>query len=148
VACHHRRVANATERGSGKEQARVLLYAPDAKVMSWIDGALDRGAYLFQVARTAREIVTILVDDPPPRPQVLVADFDAMSAGDVLGLHSIRDRGWFGAIVALGTVAQSLCSSLNINVMLSRPLDADVLRDAVGALGLQNATTRIPTIRR
>jgi hypothetical protein len=131
-----------------KPQSRVLLFAPDARVIASIEHALDDHPYVFQVARTAQEIVTILVDDPPPRPQVLVADFDALSARDVLGLHAIRDRGWFGAVIALGDVAKTLCSSLNINVVLPRPIDVELLREAVGALGLDGATTRIPTFRR
>jgi len=131
-----------------KSQSRVLLFAPDASVMTWIERALDNRPYVFQVAQTAKEIVTILVDDPPPRPQLLVADFDALSAAEALGVHAIRDRGWFGAVVALGNVSRSLCASLNINAVLPRPLDPVLLREAVGALRLDDATTRIPTIRR
>jgi hypothetical protein len=129
-------------------RVRVLIYAPDFGLLRWIESTFDGTGYLLQIARTVPEIVRIAVDDPPPRPQVLVADFDAIAAADLLGLHAIRDRGWFGAIVALGVVSAPLCSSLNIHTLLKRPLNAHHLRDAVVAIGVEGTTTRIPTFRR
>jgi hypothetical protein len=124
-----------------------LIFAPDAGVMAWVESELGGQAFSLQVARSAREIVTALVDDPPPRAQILVSDFDALSASDVLGLHAIRDRGWFGSIVALGNVSPELRASLSVEQVLGRPLVAEQLRTAVTRVGLDQATRRIPKLR-
>jgi len=128
-------------------RTRILLHAPDAKVKAWIERELA-GRYHVLAARSAREIVTVLIDDPPPRPQVLVVDFDALSSADVLGLSSVRDRGWFGAIIALGSVSNDLARSMNINVVLARPLESELLREAVESVGVEGATIRIPTVKK
>jgi hypothetical protein len=78
---------------------------------------------------------------------VLAADFDAMSASDVLGLHGIRDRGWFGSVIALGTVSNDLRASLNVEYVIARPLVDGALRRTIAGVGLDRATTRIPKVK-
>jgi hypothetical protein len=131
-----------------RSRNRVLLYAPAADVMRWIEAELVDQPIALQIARTVPEIVRVLVEDPPPRPQLLVADVDAIAPADVLGLHDIRDRGWFGSVIALGEVSAPLRASLNIERVLARPLERYALRDAVIEVGLGNKTTRMPRVRR
>ena len=128
--------------------ASILVFAPQTAAMMWIDEELAGLKVTTQVARTPREIVRALVEDPPPHPQMLVADFDDLTAGDVLDLHSIRERGWFGSVIALGNVADELRNSLNIERVLPRPLGSEVLRTAVTKIGLDRPTTKMPKLKR
>ena len=123
---------------------RVIVYAPSAQRASWIDSELGRIDALVQIARSVAQIIEALVEDPPPRPQVLVVDLDAISAGDLLYLHLIRERGWCGRIVGLGTAPQALRSSLGIERMLNTPFVRDSLSDAINEIGFHAMTKKIP----
>jgi hypothetical protein len=57
----------------------------------------------LQLARSVKQVVSALVEDPPSRAAILIADFDAIAPGDVMELHTIRERGWFGAGIATET---------------------------------------------
>ena len=80
-------------------------------------------------------------------PGPAIADFDAMTPVDVLQLHSIRE-GWFGTIIALGTVSDDLRTSLNIDRVLQPPFGSEVLRKAVTDVGLARPTTRMKKLER
>lgn len=123
---------------------RVIVYAPAEQRASWIDNELARVEALVQTARSVEQIISALIDDPPPRPQVLVVDLDAISAGDLLYLHQVRERGWCGRIIGLGTAPQALRSSLGIERMLNTPFVRDSLSDAIGEIGFHAATRKIP----
>jgi hypothetical protein len=128
-------------------RVRVLVYAPSDDCVGWIEEELVREQVIMQVARTVGDLVCALVDDPPPRPQVLVADFDAMNAGELLHLHAIREQGWFGTIVALGAVPMTLRGSLRIEKVIAPPYPRDALRSAVAQSTYQVMTTiRMPRI--
>lgn len=99
-------------------------------------------------APSVAALVRGLIDERPPRPQVLIADFDAMSAADVLHLHQVRERGWFGSIVALGAVPEDLRVSLNIETILKRPFTSETLRKAMTQIGLDRPTTNMPKLAR
>ena len=130
-------------KGSG---GRLAIFARDAVARGWIEAELANQGYEREIAATVRELVYLLVAEGPQRPQVLIADLDGMSAADVLELHSIRERGWFGSIIALGTVAQDLRTSLNIEHVLARPLQGGALRKALAKIGLDRPTTKIPKL--
>lgn len=123
---------------------RVIVYAPAEQRASWIDGELERVDALVQIARSVAQIIGALVEDPPPRPQVLVVDLDAISAGDLLYLHLIRERGWCGRIIGLGTAPPALRNSLGIERMLNTPFVRDSLTDAISEIGFHTATKKIP----
>ena len=100
---------------------------------------------VLRTVGTVREVVTALIDDPPPRAQLLIADVTAMTPVDVLQLHEIRERGWFGVIVAIGAVPDELRASLAIDRVVA-PFGVHAVREAVDAVGVNKATTRMSRI--
>jgi hypothetical protein len=122
---------------------RVIVFAPEPELAQWIDDELVSEPLAVQIARTIVGVISALVEDPPPRPQILIADFDAMTAADLLHLHKIRDRGWFGSLIALGGVPDELCNTLNIHQVLKGPFTSGELRRAVTAVGLGRPTTKL-----
>jgi hypothetical protein len=138
-------IRNKRDARSSKPD-RILAFALDAALSAWIEEELSGLGLALQHARSVREAVAALVEDPPPRPQIMVADLDAMTPADVLQLHAVRERGWFGAIIAIGNVADVLQTSLNIDRVLARPLGSEVLRKAVNRIGLDRPTTKLRKI--
>ncbi|MDB4952787.1 MAG: hypothetical protein JWO36_356 [Myxococcales bacterium] len=130
------------------ELARVLVFAPEPTRAAWIEEELAKEALTVQVTRTVEQTVAALIEDPPPRAQILIADFNAMSPADLLRLHAIREQGWFGTVIGLGTVSMAVRKSLNIDRVLSPPFVRNSLRNAVDGIGVLMATTRIPKIVR
>jgi hypothetical protein len=124
---------------------RVLVYCPDRNLEQWIDSELETEPVIIQVSITIREVVRALIVDPPPRAQLLVADFACMTAIDALDLHQLRERGWFGAIIGVGEVSTDLRKSLRIDRVV-RPRVRSALRNAVSAIGLHRPTTPLHRI--
>lgn len=125
------------------EVVRAMVYAPDAKVAEWIEDELARGRVTWQVGRTIEQVVAGLTEDPPPRAQVLVVDFDAIAPADLLYLHAIREQGWFGIVVGLGDVPEALRRSLGIERVIVPPYKSGSLGESIGNVGIMMATTRI-----
>jgi len=139
----HPRVVFAKGTTSMKPAVRAIVFAPVAKRSEWIERELVREEIMIQTARSIVEVIAAVVDDPPPRPQILVVDFDSISAAEVLELHSIRERGWFGTIFALGKVPVELRKSLRIEQVLGSLVD-NSLRVAVSEVGFDAQTRRLP----
>ena len=119
---------------------------PGGDERAWLESELAALRVTQQIARTVAEIVAALVEDPPPRPQLLFADFSAMSAGELLHVHAIREQGWFGAVVAVGKVSLLLRQTLNIERVLA-PLSASShVRAAVETIAPGAQTLRVPRI--
>src|SRR5678816_970761 len=93
---------------------RALLLTTDVALEGMIQPELAALEIDLQVARSVERVIAALIDEPPPRAQLLLADFDALSPADVVQLHDLRGRGWFGAILALGRVPPEFGPSLNI----------------------------------
>ena len=147
MALHPRVFARGTRREvSGVGDVRAIAYSPTPHRIRWIEGELDRDGTLLQVSRNIRGLVTALLDDPPPHPQILVLDLDGMSPAELMYLHVVRERGWFGSSIALGKVPDLLRISLTIDQVLTPPFVRDSLRDAIAALNLRAETTQMPTI--
>lgn len=142
---HPNTLARGTRTSQHKDPAlRVIVYAPGEQRGTWIHSELSRVEALVQIARSVEQIIGALVEDPPPRPQVLVLDLDAIAAGDLLYLHQVRERGWCGRIIGLGTAPPALRASLGIERMLNTPFVRDSLADAIEEIGFHAATKKIP----
>lgn len=123
-----------------------MVHAANAHRSLWVEKELGRGNAVMQLGRHVEHVVSALTEDPPPRPQVLVVDFDAISAVDLLQLHSIREHGWCGRIIGLGVVPPPLRASLGIERVLNTPFVADSLRDAIAEIGFETQTKAIPVM--
>lgn len=110
---------------------RVLAFAPDPDREEWIENELRPDRVPVQLSRSVAELVSALVDRAPPRPQILIADFDAMSARELTHLHCVRERGWFGQVIALGVVPIPLRLSMRIDRVLTAPVARNTLRAIV-----------------
>lgn len=119
-----------------------MLFGPEAACERWL-ADLEGSNASVQIGRTVAGVISALVDDPPPRPQLLVLDLDALTPGELMELHSLRDLGWTGMLVVEGQVPRSLAVSLRIEYVLS---DTDTLRGAVASVDHAKATRRIPLI--
>lgn len=131
---------------SDQSLVRVLIYAPSEIRATWIEAELRDRNIMVQIAYSVAQLVSALVEDPPPRPQILIADFDALDPGELMHLHVLREQAWFGRIVALGEVPPTLRRSLAIERVLTAPFVRDALRDVVTTAGSAGPTARIPTL--
>jgi len=127
------------------EVTRALCYVPDAFHQTWIEAELALLRISVQTARSVDQLVSALVEDPPPRPQILFADMASMTPAELLHLHAIREHGWFGSVFAIGDVSLLLRSSLRVERVLQPPLSRSLLRSAL--LGTNHAQMTTP-IRR
>lgn len=128
------------------EQIRTMMFAPEASRAAWIEGELSRApiSISIQVGRRVRTVVSALVRDPPPRPHVLIVDFDAISPAELLELHAIRHEGWSGRLIGLGHVPPDLRASLEVDQVIPAPLVRDSLLDCVAGTGHAASTVPIP----
>lgn len=126
---------------------RVLVYVRQPLRAEWVEAELAVRGVMTQIGFSVDHVVSALVEDPPPRPQLLVADFDDLDAGELLHLQVLREQGWFGRIIAIGAhVPGALCQSLSIERVLIPPLVRDSLRAAVAEVGFTNSTLKMPAL--
>jgi hypothetical protein len=140
--------ARGTPRGSTApgEQIRTLVFAPEPTRAAWIDRELSHAPITIQIGRSARNVVAALTRDPPPRPDVLVVDFDAISPVELVELHAIRPGGWFGRLIAIGHVPLELRTVFGVDDVLATPLVRDSLLDCVAGTRHAAVTTACPVI--
>jgi hypothetical protein len=131
----------------GDDKLIAVIYAPKAQVAKWVENELDRDGAVVQTARDLPQLMKTLIEDQAERPNVLVVDVDAITPGELMELHSLRERGWFGTIIGLGNVPVPLKTSLGIDHAIRPPFVRDQLRDAVVALREPGATIPIPMMR-
>jgi hypothetical protein len=127
-------------------QLRTLVYAPQPARAAWIDRELSHPPITIQVGRSVSAVIAALVRDPPPRPDVLIVDFDALTPVELLELHAIRQEGWFGRLIGIGSVAPELCVSLGVDHVFVEPLVRDSLLDCVAGTNHAVVTTACPVI--
>lgn len=102
---------------------------------------------LIQIGFSVTHVGSALVEDPPPRPRILVANFDALSPAEVMHLHMLHEQDWFGRIIAIGGVPPTLHNSLAIDHVLGAPYVRDALRDVIISAGLIAETTKLPVLQ-
>ena len=137
---------------------RTLIFAPEPNRARWIESELSqvqtivlegedpRPRITIQLGRRVRTVVFALLKDPPPRPQVLIVDFDAVSAAELFELHAIRHDGWTGRLIGLGSVSNDLVISLEIEQVFTAPFVRDSLLDCVAGTRHAAVTVTIPVI--
>jgi hypothetical protein len=125
------------------EVTRALCYLPDEFQHTWVETELAHLRISTQTARSVDQLVSALVEDPPPRPQLLFASFSTMSPAELLHMHSLREQGWFGNVFAIGDVSLYLRSSLRIERVLQPPLSRSLLRAAILGTSHSQLTTPI-----
>lgn len=140
------------------EPIRCLVFAPEANRARWVEDELTqahppvlesneaRPKITIQLGRRVRTVVYALTKDPPPRPQVLIVDFDAISPGELFELHAIRHEGWSGRLIGLGDVPPDLVKSLEVDQVFTAPFVRDTLLDAVAGTTHAAVTALIPVI--
>lgn len=143
----HPRVHMRDAPRRGLPSLRVLAYAPGSEREDWIVSEISRVDALTQVARSLDNVIAALVEDPPPCPAVLVVDFDRMDAGEMLQLHTIRERGWCGVIIGLGAIPIPLRCSLGIECVIGLPAEEGAVALAIETAGFTSQTVRIPVHR-
>jgi hypothetical protein len=127
---------------------RGVALVADSLRGGWFASELAALGMKLRLEWDVGHVVRALVDDPAPHPQILFVDFDPLSALDVLQLHTIRERGWFGVIFAFGSVTDDLRTSLNIERVLPLSTSGAALRETVIKVGLDRPTSRMRPLRR
>ncbi len=114
MSAHPRLRARATARIAicDADPVRALVLAPAHE--TWVRAELAGTGLRTRFVQSVHDVVMALVEAPPPRPQILIIDFAALSAGELLHLHSIREQGWFGNVIAIGRIPLSVRTSLGI----------------------------------
>jgi hypothetical protein len=125
---------------------RVLVYAPSAARAAWVEAELLHDSVMVQIAFSIDHVVSALVEDPPPRPQILVADIDVMDPGELLHIHVLREQGWFGRIIALGTLPDPLRVSLGVERVIDPPFPCNSLRDVIINNAFFDQTMKLPVL--
>ncbi len=126
---------------------RVLAFAPGSDIEEWIVSEISRLDAFVQIERNVENVIAALIEDPPPRPAIVVVDFDQMEAGAMLQLHAIREQGWCGVIIGVGMIPLPLRSSLGIERVINLPATDGDLTQAIEAVGFSAQTVRIPVRR-
>lgn len=125
----------------------MLAFAPGSQVEDWIIAEISRLDAFVQIARNVENVIAALIEDPPPRPAIIVVDFDKMEAGEMLQLHSVREQGWCGVIIGVGMIPIPLRSSLGIERVVPLPAADGDLERAIESVGVAAKTVRIPVRR-
>jgi hypothetical protein len=114
-------------------ETRAVIYARLPERLRWMESETTRAGMPAQVALCVAQLVDVVVGERgrQSRPQLVIIDLDALSAGELFHLHRIREFGWCGTLVALGKVPMSLRSSLGIDRTIPPPFTEDALREEI-----------------
>lgn len=137
------RDSSATATATGPS-VRAIILSPATEREHWIESELIRARAMVQTAYSVRQILMALCEDPPPRPQVLVIDLGTLGPGEIKQLHQIRERGWFGTIVAIGHAPASIRRSLQIERVLGAPLVEGTLAAAIDLHRTETTARTLP----
>jgi hypothetical protein len=113
-----------------------MSLVPDAFSQAWLDAELGRLGISHTACTSIDQILDALISDPP---DVVFADLSRHA----LGIFTLRERGWFGPLYAIGDASRNLCYALGINGVLASPLSRTAFRDALSTY----ANDRLPAVR-
>jgi hypothetical protein len=124
---------------------RALVYSRFPERTRWMENELARSGTPPQVARNIAHVVQLLTGmTDAPRPQLLVVDLDALTAGELFHLHRIRELGWGGTLIVLGKIPMSLRASLGIDRAVPPPYVEDALTETVSQHVHDSTATTTP----
>jgi hypothetical protein len=109
-----------------------------------MESELVRASTSWVVARSIAAVVEMLTGAEGTRPQTLIIDLDALTAGELFHLHRIRERGWGGRLIALGKIPMSLRASLGIDRSIAPPYVEDVLCEDLVQHAQESQATTMP----
>jgi hypothetical protein len=93
---------------------------------AWLDAELGHLGISHKACASIDEILDALETDPP---EMVFADLSRHAHS----FFTLRERGWFGPLYAIGEVSRNLCYALGVTRVLSSPLSRAAFRDAVSA---------------
>jgi hypothetical protein len=127
VAAHRAR----PRRRPHDHKDRILVLASDPAVRLWVDHDTFGEPVSVEFVDTLADIITTLTLVPPPWPQFLIVDVDAISCSDFDLIAAIREAGWAGAVIAVGNACEELQRALGTDLVLPRTFECERLRNAI-----------------
>jgi hypothetical protein len=109
---------------------RILVFASDPALRRWVEHETFGERVSVEFVDALADIVTTLTLVPPPWPQFLIIDAEAISLGDLELLAAIREAGWSGAVIAVGDASEALQRALGTDLVLPRTFECERLRNA------------------
>ncbi len=119
---------------------RVLVFTPDAAVRLRIEHELFGERVAADYVDTLVDLVAILTLVPPPWPQLLVVDADAVSRIDLELVGAIRGAGWPGMVISIGEPSTAMRTALGVDVVLPHAFECEALRRAIRHVGAERPT--------
>jgi DNA-binding NtrC family response regulator len=96
---------SAPRRRTRPAPDRVLVVAPEANVRRWIEHELFGEPVTAHVVDSLAEVVTCLTFASSHWSNIVIVDASAITATELDLLAAMRDAGWQGTIMAVGTPA-------------------------------------------
>jgi CheY-like chemotaxis protein len=133
AASHTTPAGRPAARGTLSPDSRsVLVFEPNGSKRRWVDEELEGTHLHVEVANAAADVVARL--KALDAPGIAIVDFDALGAVHLEQLKAIRDAGWSGVFVSLGTIPWQLRQSLRVRFVFAAPYGSERLRKALGDL--------------
>lgn len=110
---------------------RIAIFAPADSAMRWIVEELAGEPYVLAPLPGIDELLALVRNDKPDRPDLLIADFDSLSRTQLQDLRTIGRQQYAPTMIALGVVPADVFWALDIEHEIPRPLGSESLRQAV-----------------
>jgi len=125
---------------------RAVIYSQRSERIHWMESELARSGMPLVIAHDVPHVVAMLVGELQnlARPAVLVLDVDELTEGEVVHLHRIRESGWSGVMVVLGSAPPSLRAALGIDRTLSPPYVENALCKEIARHAQDSTASTVP----
>jgi DNA-binding response OmpR family regulator len=127
VAAHRARPRRALHDNND----RILVLASDPAIRRWVEHETFGERASVEFVDALADIVATLTLVPPPWPQFLIIDVDAISADELALLAAIREAGWAGSVIAVGHASEALQLAIGTDLVLPRTFEYERLRHAI-----------------